>query len=115
MFDTDRVRQDIDNALATTRTEALRGEDHLCCGSMGRIDFLIESGRRLGRVELLDEARQRASVVVRRAARKRQYKLLAQAPGVADSLSLFQGTAGIGYQLLRLAHPDRLPSVLLWE
>jgi lantibiotic modifying enzyme len=27
----------------------------------------------------------------------------------------FQGMAGIGYALLRLAHPDLLPSVLLWE
>jgi len=28
---------------------------------------------------------------------------------------LFQGTAGLGYALLRLAHPDLLPCVLLWE
>jgi lantibiotic modifying enzyme len=28
---------------------------------------------------------------------------------------LFQGMAGIGYQLLRLACPDELPSLLLWE
>jgi lantibiotic modifying enzyme len=27
--------------------------------------------------------------------------------------SLFQGTAGLGYQLLRLAEPTRIPSVLL--
>jgi lantibiotic modifying enzyme len=36
-------------------------------------------------------------------------------PVFAFSPSFFQGTAGIGYQLLRLAHPDALPSVLLWE
>ena len=28
---------------------------------------------------------------------------------------LFDGLAGIGYQMLRLAAPDRVPSVLLWE
>ena len=28
---------------------------------------------------------------------------------------LSQGTAGIGYQLLRLAHPALVPSVLLWD
>ena len=27
--------------------------------------------------------------------------------------SLFQGTAGVGYQLLRLADPTKIPSVLL--
>ncbi len=26
-----------------------------------------------------------------------------------------QGTAGIGYELLRLGYPDLLPSVLLWQ
>lgn len=31
------------------------------------------------------------------------------------SPGFFQGAAGIGYELLRLAHPDHLPSVLLWE
>jgi lantibiotic modifying enzyme len=30
------------------------------------------------------------------------------------SPGFFQGTAGIGYELLRIAHPDMLPSVLLW-
>jgi lantibiotic modifying enzyme len=28
--------------------------------------------------------------------------------------SFFQGTAGIGYHLLRHAHPDLVPSVLVW-
>ena len=28
---------------------------------------------------------------------------------------LFNGLAGIGYQMLRLAAPGRIPSVLLWE
>jgi lantibiotic modifying enzyme len=27
----------------------------------------------------------------------------------------FQGASGIGYQLLRLACPEHIPSVLLWE
>jgi hypothetical protein len=29
--------------------------------------------------------------------------------------SFFQGLSGIGYQLLRLAAPERLPSVLAFE
>jgi class II lanthipeptide synthase len=115
VLDTCSVRQDIANALETTRATPLTDEDHICCGNLGRLDLLIEASRRLGRPELLDEARQRASAVVRRAARNHRYKLFAQAPGVGESLSLFQGIAGVGYQLLRLAEPDRLPCVLLWE
>jgi lantibiotic modifying enzyme len=30
------------------------------------------------------------------------------------SPGLFQGAAGIGYELLRLADPERVPSVLLF-
>jgi lantibiotic modifying enzyme len=31
------------------------------------------------------------------------------------SPGFFQGAAGIGYELLRLVHPDQFPSALLWE
>ncbi len=115
VLDTPSIRQDIANALETTQNTPLTDEDHICCGNLGRLDVLAEASRRLGRPELLDEARRRASMLVRRAARNGRYALFAQVPGVTDSLSLFQGTAGIGYQLLRLAEPDRMPCVLLWE
>jgi type 2 lantibiotic biosynthesis protein LanM len=115
VLDTPSIRRDIANALETTRATPLTDEDHVCCGNMGRLDLLVEAGRRLGRPELLDEARRRAGMLVRRAARNRRYGLFAQVPGVTDSLSLFQGIAGIGYELLRLAEPDRMPCVLLWD
>ncbi len=115
VLDTYEVRQDIINAVETTRATPLSNEDHICCGNLGRLDLLIEASRSLRRPELFDEARRRASTLVRRAGRNGRYGLFAQAPGVTDSLSLFQGTAGIGYQLLRLAEPRRLPCLLLWE
>jgi class II lanthipeptide synthase len=114
-LDTAPVRRDIANALETTRATPLATEDHICCGNLGRLDLLAEASRRLGRPALLDEACHSASVLVRRAARSGRYGLFAQVPGVIDSLSLFHGTAGIGYQLLRLAQPDKLPCALLWE
>ncbi len=27
----------------------------------------------------------------------------------------FNGVSGVGYQLLRMTHPDLLPSILLWD
>jgi lantibiotic modifying enzyme len=36
-------------------------------------------------------------------------------PRQVDNPGFFQGKAGIGYELLRMARPDLLPSVLLWE
>jgi type 2 lantibiotic biosynthesis protein LanM len=115
VLDTPSIRGDIANALETTRFTPLTEEDHVCCGNMGRLDLLAEAGRRLGRLELLDEARRCASTLVRRAARNRRYGLFAQVPGVTDSLSLFHGIAGIGYELLRLAEPDGMPCMLLWD
>jgi adenylate kinase len=35
-------------------------------------------------------------------------------PNGVHSPGFFQGTAGIGYELLRLSAPERLPSVLTW-
>ena len=114
-FDTRVVRQDIANAVETTLAAPDRGLDHICCGNLGRVDFLVECSRRLSRPDLLDEARRRASQIVRRAERTGTYRLHAHVQGMTDSPSLFQGTAGIGYELLRLAEPDRVPSVLLWQ
>lgn len=115
VLDTPGIREDIANALETTLATSTHGADHICCGNMGRGEFLIEASRRLGRPELFDEARRRASWVVRRAARSGGYRLFATAPGLTDTPAFFQGIAGIGYALLRLAEPERLPCVLLWE
>ena len=115
LLDTPAIRQDIANAVQTTRATPLSDEDHVCCGNLGRLDLLVEASRHLGSSEALDQARRSASLLVRRAARSGGYGLYAQVPGVADSLSLFQGTAGIGYELLRLAGPEQMPCMLLWE
>jgi lantibiotic modifying enzyme len=48
-------------------------------------------------------------------ARGREYKTYAAAPLDLHAPGFFQGTSGVGYTLLRLAHPDRLPGVLLFE
>jgi lantibiotic modifying enzyme len=67
------------------------------------------------RPQLRAAAEQQAAEVVARAAQTGAYRLFANLPRQVWSPSLFVGTAGIGYQLLRLAHPETLPSVLLWE
>jgi type 2 lantibiotic biosynthesis protein LanM len=115
LLDTGAVRQDIEHALAATCADAFDGEDHLCCGNAGRLDLLMEAGRRLNRTDLWQEARRRADALVRRSDRKERHPHGAQGSDESDRLSLFQGIAGIGYQFLRLAKPGQLPSVLLWD
>jgi type 2 lantibiotic biosynthesis protein LanM len=115
ILDNTAVRADIANAVQTTMEVSLKRADHICCGNLGLVDFLIESGIQLARPDLLLEARRRVTSIVSRAHRTGTYRLHAQAPGVADSPSLFQGVAGIGYELLRMADPQRIPCVLRWE
>ena len=112
ILDTPEIRQDIEAAINTTKQQKLTGVDHLCCGNMGRVEFLLTASRKLSRPDLLEDAMQIASQVVARANQKGHF---GYGPILTFHPGFFQGTSGIGYQLLRLAYPDQLPSVLLWE
>lgn len=112
-LDDDETRSDLEAALESTRDAPLAGLDHLCCGNLGIIDVLLTGGRVLGRGELVQRAWSRSTVVVRRAASAGAFSL-PRREGVRGGTrrGLFQGSAGVGYQLLRLARPDQIPSVL---
>lgn len=107
--------EDVAVAVETTKTCDGWDVDHLCCGHLGRIDVLLTAGQKLSRPELSQLARERAAWVVIRARRLGAYRLFANLPPRVFCPGLFQGVAGIGYELLRLANPEALPSVLLWE
>lgn len=102
---------DVDAALAHVRSGRTL-IDHPCCGNAGRIETQLVAAERLKRPELHALARETASWMVSRAQLAGGYKLRTTCS--FWNPTLFQGTAGIGYQLLRVEHPD-LPSVLLWE
>jgi len=112
ILDTDAIRQDIQAAVDTTRQLNLQGIDHLCCGNLGRVEFLFTAARKLSQPQLLEAAMKQADQVV---ARAKQRGGFAYGPILNYNPGFFQGAAGIGYELLRLAYPDQLPSVLLWE
>ncbi|MBE9036790.1 type 2 lanthipeptide synthetase LanM family protein [aff. Roholtiella sp. LEGE 12411] len=112
ILDTPEIRKDIEVAINTTKEHKISGVDHLCCGNLGRIEFLFTAGRKLNRPELIETAMGQAAQVVARAKQKGGFdygSILTFHPG------FFPGASGIGYELLRLAYPDQLPSVLLWE
>ena len=109
------MHKDIELSLQSTLEFGVQGVDHPCCGNMGRAEVLLASGRRLSRPELEEAARERAWRVVTRAERTDGFALHPMLPKQVDNPGFFQGTAGIGYELLRMARPDLLPSVLLWE
>ncbi len=115
VLDTSEVRCEIEVALETTLACGLPSLDNLCCGNFGRIEFLLVIAQRLQRPDLLERAQKHACVLVRRACQQGDFHLLANLPRQANNPGLYQGRAGIGYELLRLAFPERLPCLLLWE
>jgi len=114
IVDTAEIRQDIEVALQTTQKIGLEGIDTLCCGNFGRIEILLVAARQLSRPELASLALQQATTAIARAKQTGSYQLFANLPGGISSPGFFQGTAGIGYELLRLVD-NSLPSVLLWQ
>jgi lantibiotic modifying enzyme len=112
ILDTPEIRQDIEAAINTTKQHKLSNIDHLCCGNLGRVEFLYTAGRKLSQPQLIETAMEQAAQVV---ARTKQKGGFAYGSFLTFHPGFFQGVAGIGYELLRLAYPDQLPSVLLWE
>jgi type 2 lantibiotic biosynthesis protein LanM len=111
VMDTRDVRRDIQAALASTSSADVLPRDHLCCGNAGLMDTLCAAGERLAQGEWSRTALQLAARTIARGNRRGGFSI-----GFDNGFfnpSLFQGTAGVGYQLLRLAAPASIPSVLL--
>lgn len=114
ILDTPEVRDEIDSAVNTTINEGLGARDHLCCGTMGLSDTLLSFARGLSRPELERHARHKAALVVLRA-KQHGYRLLDIDAEDVFVPGMFQGLAGIGYAFLRLADPEAVPSILLFD
>ncbi|HEX2205091.1 MAG TPA: lanthionine synthetase LanC family protein, partial [Longimicrobium sp.] len=115
VHDDAETRAELLRALAATRSLPDTERDHLCCGNLGRADVLLRAGEALGDAALRREARALGRRAVRRAER-RGGEFSHTPPGSEGfHVSLMWGAAGVGYALLRLAHPELLPSVLLLE
>jgi type 2 lantibiotic biosynthesis protein LanM len=115
ILDTAEIRQEIAVALNTTQQFGLQNLDHLCCGNFGRMEVLLVAAQKLSRPEFWKTAKNQAAQIVTRAEHTGAFYLFPELPRDVYNPGFFQGTAGIGYELLRLAYPDSLPSVLLWE
>lgn len=113
--DSTAARRDIEAALGAVSSGGVGEKDGLCCGNLGRADLLLNASARQTYAELERRAVQLGSIVVDRSRRSGSYRLSGRPAQDFFDPSFFQGLSGIGYQLLRLAHPGRLPSVLVWE
>ena len=112
----DEIEAQIATAVSSAESWPEDGVDHLCCGNFGRIELMLVAAGKLSRPRLLAAARNAAVRIADGARRSHGYRLqgdLFSAP-LFDP-SFFHGAAGIGYGCLRVAHPNSLPCVPLWE
>ena len=102
----------IELALDSVMKEPIQEKDILCCGNCAIIEFLLSPGTEMERDDLCDEARRRMTELISRADSKGHYSCLNGSLEDVISPGLFYGLAGIGYEMLRLAAPGRIKSVL---
>ncbi|HEX7829654.1 MAG TPA: type 2 lanthipeptide synthetase LanM family protein [Thermoanaerobaculia bacterium] len=107
MLDTPGIQHDIEAAINAVVRTGTGAKDGLCCGALGRTELFVIAGD--------TRANDLASSVVARARETGAYRLSGTSGAEFFDPSLFQGLAGIGYELLRVARPSAVPSVLIWE
>jgi type 2 lantibiotic biosynthesis protein LanM len=115
IMDDSAVRDEIDVALKATSLRSLRGLDAPCCGNSGIVDLFLLAGDKLHRPDYYDIAQQLITSTISKAKKTECFQYFPKLLGDVYIPGFFQGTAGIGYQILRAAYPDKLPSVLLLE
>jgi lantibiotic modifying enzyme len=108
--DRGEIETDLRMAIDTTSTTMRWPMDTICCGRAGRIDFLLECGRQLENAALTKAGYAMAEpmVAVWMGPIAGQPRNSVRADG-----GMWQGFAGLGYTLLRLADPGTFPSILV--
>lgn len=98
------ILQEIEVAIETTRKNFHQGPLSLCCGPLGRLEFLREASRKLARDHLDEEARREI------------YPIFQETKEEFHNPGFMQGSSGIGFTLLRLLDKKgQLPQVLLLQ
>lgn len=108
-----KAKKNLNRALAACWNQELLFRDHLCCGNSAAVDFLLEAGLRLKRPELMNEAGEILCRMAKRKAERGNYTFLPSGYVQTFDPSLFYGAAGVGYEMLRLAEPEKIESLLL--
>ena len=112
LLDDPEMAAEIEAALASTGAHGFGYGHSLCHGDFGNLELLVVAADVLQRPALLATARRLADEWL---AAQPQTGWRCGVPGGVETPGLMVGLAGIGYELLRLADPATIPSVLLLE
>jgi len=106
------TRGEIDTALKTTLNHGFGLNHSLCHGDLGNIELLLQDGQIFSDSRWHAEASRLGGIIVESIDGN---EVLCGTPMRVVTPGLMTGLAGIGYGLLRLAEPLRIPSVLTLE
>ncbi len=111
-YDDEQLRAEIDTAVRTTLSKGFGGNHSLCHGDLGNFDLLLQTSKLGNRAQWQDQ-KDRLSALIWAGIETRGW--LCGVPQGVETPGLMNGLAGIGYGLLRLAAPERVPSILVME
>lgn len=106
------LRSEIAAALHSTAAAGFGGGHCLCHGDLGNLELFVKAATVLGESTWLEKAQQRVGAILHTTTAT---GWRCGVPGGVETPGLMTGLAGIGYQLLRLAQPEKVPSLLLME
>lgn len=106
------LQGDIAGAIEATRSSPTARLDTLCCGALGRIEFLCTAADVLGQPDLRSSATQLLLQIVEGARRRGDYHW--DVAGRKYNIGLFRGLSGVGYTALRRVD-STLPNVLILQ
>jgi len=103
------IREDIHAALRITMNRGFGFNQCLCHGDLGNLELLVQARDKFGDTEVVDFIKLTTAAIVEGI---ETCGWLCGVPMGVEIPGLMMGLAGIGYGLLRLAEPARVPSVL---
>jgi lantibiotic modifying enzyme len=108
-MDDEKIREEVDVALRTTLSLGFGRNHSLCHGDLGNLDLILEASEELDDPRLSLSRNRQAEMVLESI---NQNGWICGTPQGVETPGLMVGLAGIGYELLRLAEPARVPSLL---
>jgi type 2 lantibiotic biosynthesis protein LanM len=111
-LDDQRMRAEIDVAIQTTCKHGFGNNHSLCHGDLGNVELLLQARKKL-KQGYLEGMCDTAAAQILNGMRRDGWRC-GSVSGL-ESPGLMTGISGIGYQLLRLADPSAIPSVLSLE
>lgn len=104
-----QIDQEINTALETTLNSYYVNDDTLCHGNMGKTELFLNMYQQSKEKKYLELSENVALTIIRTG--EYQSRSIKGFPAIG----LFTGLSGIGYQLLRISNPEKVPSLLTFS